>query len=180
MCHIQTFGPDTIIPAMITAATKHWSVIFRAFPIALIALIIAYPVFGQAEDEELPEDAEVLDEPDIDVQGSIDDAEEQHGIALNGDLRLGFVSTGDEFQGITADDRGDLRSRWRLRSVWGISERFRGVARLAGICSTIDCSPDFILQPDIPTPTGLGDGQITIDTLFFQWFRTEKFARQLD
>jgi len=175
MCRIQTLGPDTIIPAMTTAATKHWSVIFRAFPIALIGLIIAHPVFGQAEDEELPEDAEVLDEPDIDVQGSIDDAEEQRGIALNGDLRLGFVSTGDEFQGITVDDRGDLRSRWRLRSVWGISERFRGVARLAGICSTIDCNPDFILQPDIPTPTGLGDGQITIDTLFFQWFRTDKF-----
>jgi len=46
---------------------------------------------------------------------------------------------------------------------------------LAGICSTKDCSPDFILQPDIPTPAGLGDGQITIDSLFFQWFRTEKF-----
>jgi len=67
MCRIQTLGPDTIIPAMTTAATKHWSVIFRAFPIALIGLIIAHPVFGQAEDEELPEDAEVLDEPDIDV-----------------------------------------------------------------------------------------------------------------
>jgi hypothetical protein len=149
--------------------------IFRAFAIALIGLMLAHPAFGQAEDEELPDDAEVLDEPDIDVQGSVDDAEEQIGVALDGDLRLGFVFAGDDFQGIAAGDSGDLRSRWRLRSVWGISERFRGVARLAGICSTNDCSPDFILQPDIPTPAGLGDGQITIDSLFFQWFRTEKF-----
>ena len=46
---------------------------------------------------------------------------------------------------------------------------------MSGICSANECEPDFILQPDIPTPVGLSDGQITVDSLFFQWFRTEKF-----
>jgi hypothetical protein len=157
------------------AATNHWSAIFKAIVIVLIGLMIAHPAFGQAEDEELTGAVEELDEPEIDVQGSIDVADEQRGVKLDGDLRLGFVFTGDDFQGIVASDSGHLRSRWRLRSVWGISERFRAVGRVSGICSAIECDPDFILQPDIPTPVGLGDGQITIDSLFFQWFRTEKF-----
>jgi len=46
---------------------------------------------------------------------------------------------------------------------------------VSGICSANDCDPEFILQPDIPTSVGLSDGQITIDSLFLQWFRTEKF-----
>lgn len=46
---------------------------------------------------------------------------------------------------------------------------------MSGIFSANDCDPDFIFQPDIPTKVGLSDGQITIDSLFFQWFRTEKF-----
>jgi len=168
-------GLGTITLTMTMVATRHWSLIFKAFAIALIGLMIVHPAFGQAEDEELADDAEELDEPDIDVQGSIDDAEEQRGIVLDGDLRLGYVFAGEDFQGIIASDGGHLRSRWRLRSVWGVSERFRAVGRVSGICSGVECDPDFILQPDIPTPVGLGDGQITIDSLFFQWFRTEKF-----
>jgi len=137
--------------------------------------MIVHPAFGQADEEESIDDAEVLEEPDIDVQGSIDDAGDQQGIALDGDLRLGYVFAGEDFQGILSGDTGYLRARWRLRSVWGISDRFRAVARLAGTCSKLECSPEFILQPNIPTPAGLSDGQITIDSLFFQWFRTEKF-----
>jgi hypothetical protein len=160
---------------MAKAETNHLSAIFEAIVIVLVGLMIAHPAFGQAEEEELADDAEVLDEPDIDVQGSIDVADEQWGIVLDGDLRLGFVFTGDDFQGIVDSDSGHLRARWRLRSVWGISERFRAVGRVSGICSAAECDPDFVMQPDIPTPAGLGDGQITIDSLFLQWFRTEKF-----
>jgi len=152
-------------------------VIFKAFAIALITFIVSQPAIGEVEDEdeELAAGAEVLDELDIDVQSSIDDAEEQRGIAVDGDLRLGYVFAGEDIQGITSRDEGHLRSRWRLRSVWGFSERFRGVARLAGICSALECEPDFILQHHIPTSVGLSDGQITIDSLFLQWFRSEKF-----
>jgi len=168
-------GPDTISLAMTITAANLWPAILKALAIALIGFAIAHPAFGQAKDEELADDAEELDELEIDVQGSIDVAEDQRGIALDGDLRLGYVFAGENFQGIVSSDSGHLRSRWRLRSVWGISEQFRAVGRVAGICSAIECDPEFILQPDIPSPVGLEDGQITIDSLFFQWFRTEKF-----
>jgi len=163
------------------------SAVFKASALAAIVLVIWQPALGQAEGENTPDDAEVsdysevfyddqlLDDEEIDVQGSIDDAEEQRGITVDGDLRLGYVFAGEDFQGISFGDEGDLRARWRLRSIWGISERLRAVARLAGICSTIGCEPDFILQPNIPASSGISDGQITIDSLFFQWYRSEKF-----
>jgi len=149
--------------------------LFKAFAVTLIGLILVHPVFAQSESEEPVDGADVLEELDIDVQGSIGDAEEQQGIGVDGDLRLGYVFAGDDFQGSVSGDTSHLRSRWRLRSVWGISERFRAVGRVSGICSTTECDPEFILQPDIPTQVGLSDGQITIDSLFFQWFRSEKF-----
>jgi hypothetical protein len=149
--------------------------LYKATAITLIGLILVHPVFAQSESEEPADDAEILEDLDIDVQGSIDDAEEQRGIAVDGDLRLGFIFAGEDIQSIVSSDSGHLRSRWRLRSGWGISDRFRAVGRVSGICSTNECDPEFILQPDIPTPVGISDGQITIDSLFFQWFRTEKF-----
>ncbi len=118
---------------------------------------------------------EELGDQDIDVDGSISDAEERRGFTLDGDLRLGLVFAGDDFNDFTFGDSGTLRSRWRMRSVFGITERFRGALRIAGICSGRNCSPDFIFQPELPNPTSIGDGQITIDSLFLQWFRSDRF-----
>ena len=146
-----------------------------AFAVTLIGLMFVHPVCAQSESEEPADDAEILEDLDIDVQGSLDDVEEKRGIAVYGDLRLGYVFAGEDIQGIVSSDSGHLRSRWRLRSVWGISERFRAVGRVSGICSANECDPEFIWQPNVPTKVGLSDGQITIDSLFFQWFRTEKF-----
>jgi hypothetical protein len=171
-------GLGTITSMMRTAATKHRSMSSRAWAVTLAGLILLQPVFAQSESEEPidnADDAEELEDLDIDVQGSLDDVEEKRGIAVDGDLRLGYVFAGEDIQGITSEDSGYLQTRWRLRSTWGISERFRAVGRVSGICSTTECDPDFILQPDISTQVGLSDGQITIDSLFFQWFRTEKF-----
>jgi hypothetical protein len=184
------------------ALTENWSRISGALVIASIGLTIAYPAFGQTPDEILfdsadqtneteeteeteetdgvdetieTEEAEQLDEMEIDVQGSIDNAEERRGFGLDGDVRLGYVFAGENFQDVAFGETDLLRMRWRVRSVWGISEQFRGVARVAGICSSNDCNPEFVFQPEISTPSGLRDGQITIDSLFLQWFRTEKF-----
>ncbi len=118
---------------------------------------------------------EELDEVEIDVEGSIGDAEERRGIGVNGDLRVGYVAAGDDFQDVTLGETGALRARWRIRSTLGITDRLRGVIRLAGICSTESCDPDFVLQPDTPTLTSLDDGQITIDSLFLHWFRSDRF-----
>ena len=46
---------------------------------------------------------------------------------------------------------------------------------MAGLCSTSECEPDFVLQSYIPTDAGMKDGQITIDELFLQRFRSDRF-----
>ena len=118
---------------------------------------------------------EELGEVEIDVEGSIGDAEERRGIGVNGDLRIGYVFAGDDFQDVALGETDILRARWRIRSTWGIADNLRGVIRVAGICSTESCDPDFVLQPEIPTATGLDDGQITIDSLFLHWFQSDRF-----
>lgn len=68
-----------------------------------------------------------------------------------------------------------LRARWRLQSSYGVTERLRIRARLAGLCSSDECQPDLYFEPEIPTPVGIEDGQITLDELFLHWFRTQRF-----
>ena len=118
---------------------------------------------------------EELGELDIDVQDSIDDPEERRGFSLDGDLRLGYVFAGDSIPDGLFGKTDIFRARWRIRSIWGIANRLRGVLRVAGICSSEDCDPDFILQPELPASASIKDGQITIDALFLQWFRTDRF-----
>jgi hypothetical protein len=118
----------------------------------------------------------------MDADGSIDDAEssigdavEKRGWILGADLRLSYVHADIDItdeQGLNIDQ---LRARWRLQSSYGISENIRIGARLAGLCSSDECQPDFYLEPEIPTPVGIEDGQITLDELFLHWFRIQHF-----
>lgn len=118
---------------------------------------------------------EELDEVEIDVEGSIGDAEERRGIGVNGDLRIGYLFAGEGLGDVTLGETDILRARWRIRSTLGIADNLRGVIRLAGTCSTESCDPDFVLQPDSPASISLADGQITIDSLFLHWFRGNRF-----
>ena len=149
-----------------------------ALPIALFTCLIAN--LGNAQSEEADESDsgdfdEALDELSIDVAHSIGDAAGQLGLRIDGDLRIGHVLAGDEFDDIVLRDPDAIRARWRIRSTWGITERLRGVVRVAGLCSTSECQPDFVLQPYIPTGASMKDGQITIDEFFLQRFRSDRF-----
>jgi hypothetical protein len=149
-----------------------------AVPIALFTCLIAN--LGNAQSEEADESDsgdfdEALDELSIDVAHSIGDAAGQLGLRIDGDLRIGHVLAGDEFDDIVLRDPDAIRARWRIRSTWGITERLRGVVRVAGLCSTSECQPDFVLQPYIPTGASMKDGQITIDEFFLQRFRSDRF-----
>ena len=128
----------------------------------------------ECDKEEIDFD-EVLDEVDIDVQGSLRDVAERRGISVYGDMRFGYIFEGEDFQDVAFGETDVLRTRWRLRSTWGLREGLRVSASIAGICSTDECEPDFILQPNLPTSTSIADGQITIDSMFLQWFRSEQF-----
>jgi hypothetical protein len=146
--------------------------------IALFTCLVAEPGNAQSEDTEEPDSVsfdEALDEQSIDVSSSIGDAVERRGFSINGDLRVGSQFFGDDIEDVTRRTADVIQARWRIRSTWGITERFRGVLRVAGLCSTSECEPDFVLQPYIPTNVSMKDGQITIDELFLQSFRSERF-----
>ena len=128
------------------------------------------------EDEQITTDFDQeLGEQEIDVQGSIEDAVEIRGFRLDGDLRLGYVFAGEDLQDVSFGETDILRARWRVKSSWGIASGLRASLRLAGLCSTEDCTPDFILQPELPTRASIEDGQVTVDALFLQWFRSDRF-----
>jgi hypothetical protein len=110
-----------------------------------------------------------------DAEGSIDDVADERGWAFGGDVRLSYAYEDIERRDATTADEDQLRSRWRIDAKWGIAEHLRVAGRVAGICSTDECEPDFILQPEIPTAVGIKDGQITFDELFLHWFRLERF-----
>jgi hypothetical protein len=136
------------------------------------------PAFAQSVTETI-EDAEdfdeLLDEVEIDVQGSLDDTDDRLGFGLDGDLRLGYIFDGEDFQDVTIGQTDVLRTRWRVRSSWGLQPGLRARVRVAGVCSTDDCEPDFILQPNLPAPASIEDGQVTIDSMYLEWFKRDQF-----
>ncbi len=129
----------------------------------------------QAENPDSESFDEALDEVLIDVAHSIGDAIERRGLKIDGDFRIGDTFVGDNIDAVTLGDADSIRARWRIRSTWGITERLRGVVRVAGLCSTSECEPDFVLQSYIPTGASMEDGQITIDEFFLQRFRSDRF-----
>ncbi len=125
-----------------------------AVPIALFTCLIAN--LGNAQSVETEEvDSgnfdEALDELSIDVAHSIGDAVGQLGLSINGDLRIGHILAGDGFDDIVLRNPDAIRARWRIRSTWGITERLRGVVRIAGSLFDQRLSAGFVLQPYIPT-----------------------------
>jgi hypothetical protein len=149
-----------------------------AIAIALFTCFVADPSNAQsveAEESDGDDFDEALDELSIDVAHSIGDAVERRGLNFDGDLRIGDIFIGDDIDDVRLGKAEAIRARWRIRSTWGITERFRGVLRVAGLCSTSDCNPDFVVQPYIPTGVSMKDGQITIDEFFLQRFRSDRF-----
>jgi hypothetical protein len=125
--------------------------------------------------EQIEDVDDVLDEVLVDVQGSIEDADTRLGISFKGDLRAGYLFAGDGFSDFEFASENTFRARWRLGSTLRFRKGLRFVGRIAGVCSSEECSPDFILQPDLPGFASIEDGQITVDELFFHWFRTDRF-----
>lgn len=110
-----------------------------------------------------------------DATGSLIDAVQKRGFGAHGDIRTGyFVSETDRRDGSESDD-DVLTARWRVEGSWNGTESWRLAARVAGICSTDECDPNFTLDDNIPTTTGMNDGDITLDELFVHWFRSQRF-----
>ena len=153
-------------------------------------VLVAQPTQGLAQTEdaadfepvetELTETEEEAIEADTD--GSLDDAdssieidEDQRGLSLRSDVRIGYSSFDvDERDNSNAVD-DVLRARWRVKGTFGVLPYMRASVRVAGLCSNVECSPNFVLEDFIPTPNGMADGDITLDEAYLHWYRREKF-----
>ena len=68
-----------------------------------------------------------------------------------------------------------LGGRWRFRAELGMFPYLRAVGRVAGLCSTDECSPNLVLEDSIPSTNGMVEGDITLDEAYFHWFRLDRF-----
>ena len=132
---------------------------------------------GKTESEVTEEEAIAADYDGSldDATGSIDVREALEGISLTADVRVGyFQSEIDERDGSSRSE-DVTAARWRFRSEFGIFPYLRAVGRIAGLCSSDECSPTVVLEESIPTTNGIADGDITLDEAYFHWFRLERF-----
>ena len=154
---------------------------------AFVLIICAVPATAQTN-ADTPDDQltaeEITEEKAIgeDTSGSLDDATSSididkivDGIGFSGDLRVAYAGADVDFGSGLQLNENTLLARWRLRSEIGVTPYMRFVARAAGICSTEECSPNFVLEDSIPTPSGMDDGDITIDEAYVHWYRAKRF-----
>lgn len=144
------------------------------------------PLFAQGPDEPAEEvtTSEISEEEAIeeDYDGSLDDATSSidvknvlEGLSLTADVRVGYFQFDLEERDDSSLSTDFAAARWRLRSEYGLTSYLRGVGRIAGICSSVECSPNFVLEDSIPTGSGMDDGDITLDEAYVQWSRLDRF-----
>lgn len=142
--------------------------------------IQASEVINVTEDETIV-DSQIQVEQEVvlgDSDGSLDDSINSievrkvlDGISLSGDLRTSYYYTNLNNEKLT----DGLVSRWRIRSEIGLLPSLRAVGRVAGLCSTEECSANFVLENFIPSTNSMNEGDITLDEAYLHWFRLNKF-----
>jgi hypothetical protein len=129
----------------------------------------------EPEQTEAEETEDAGDTPEVDVEGSIEDAVARRGWSAGGDLRVGYTYEDEESRDGGSSGDGELLGRIRVGGSWGINRYVRAVARVAGVCTSDRCDGDFNLDSSIPTGSGIERGDITFDELFLHWFRVRRF-----
>ena len=115
------------------------------------------------------------DTADIDTESSIDTAYDRQGFRLTGDFRPLFNYLDEDGRdGSTFSDTSGL-ARLRLKGIFSIARSMQVGVRLAGRCTTNECSPEWVWDGATPGPNGLQGGQITFDEAYLHIFRRERF-----
>lgn len=115
------------------------------------------------------------DTADIDTESTVDTVDHTSGWLFTGDFRplLNYRDQDNRDGSRVSDASG--RSRIRLKGAYGIAEGVQLGVRLAGRCTTDDCSPDWVWDRAAPGSNGLVDGQFTFDELYVHLYRRDKF-----
>jgi hypothetical protein len=157
--------------------------LWRATILLLSVISFAY---GQTPDElsevQAGTEADAGKSVDADADGSLDDADSsinieqvERGISVEADVRTEYSGSDTDNRDRSNEHDDVLRARWRLTGTAGITPYVRGAVRVAGLCSDIECEPNFVLTDYIPTNSGMADGDITLDKAFIHWYRLERF-----
>jgi len=114
---------------------------------------------------------------DIDTDSTVDTIEETSGWKLKGDFRpIADHQETDNRDGGSITDNA-LGARFRAGADLGVTPNLHLGARLAGTCFVFTdgtgCNPDFIVQLDAPTASGLDNGQITFDEFYMLLHKQE-------
>ena len=136
------------------------------------------PLFAQdatdADDYyEVDEDQD--DTADIDTESTVDTAVHEGIFDFTGDIRS-LVNYLDDTNrnGTQITDTSGL-ARLRFKGAYGIAEGIQVGARLAGRCTSYDCSTEWVWEQATPTSNGLSGGQITFDELYVHFYRRQRF-----
>lgn len=111
------------------------------------------------------------DTPEIETETTLDYAEEEEGLEAEGDARPIY-----DYANIDLRNGGSIRDdafgfRVRTRAEYGVLENLHLGARLAAVCFSDDCDPEFIFEDAPPERTGISNGQITFDEFYVHLFR---------
>ena len=140
-------------------------------------------VNAQGVGEEISEADEDAVDDELEEDGSLDDATDTldsvttgRGLVVSVDVRTSYVATENDNRDGNSTSEDYVRARWRVQAIYTATERLRFGTRVAGLCSTRECEPNFTIDSSIPTSTGMKEGDITIDTLFVHRHRNERFS----
>jgi len=140
-------------------------------------LAVALSPALNAADELPPEEAEETgtDIMSMDVGGSILDAVNRRGLVHFGiDVRGSFSWSDFELDDGESDRDDEFVSRIRVNGTWNPFESLRLTGRVALACSDDSCDLELAFEPGV-AGNSVDSGIVTLDELFLQWFRTERF-----
>jgi len=154
-----------------------------AAPILFSFVLIAQAQAVDAATGEQQPDAGKTTEQVIaaDIDGSLDDAkgsieidETERGLSVTSDVRAEYSGSNIDDQERSGGEEDVLRARWRVEGSVGILPQLRGSVRVAGLCSDVECEPNFVLTDHLPTTSTMEDGDITLDQAYLHWYRLDR------
>lgn len=136
------------------------------------------PLFAQDAtdtDDYYEVDEDQDDTADIDTESTVDTTVDEGIFDFTGDIRS-LVNYLDDTNrnGTQITDTSGL-ARLRLKGAFGVAKGIQLGARLAGRCTSNDCSPEWVWERATPTPNGLSGGQITFDESYVHFYRRQRF-----
>lgn len=89
-------------------------------------------------------------------------------VTFSGDIRAGWLSSETRNRVGATSDADSLRARARVRAAYGTGD-WQFAARFAAVLDSRQDDAGFWFQPYAPTPTGLRQGDATLDELYAEY-----------